>query len=115
MEKEGSEVSGLRLLKVLGARSGEGKGGGGVGSVPRGGRRWSGEGPGAAVGCAERPAVALARRAWAVALWPGGQQLGAKGREVVAASGVDRWGWQHSAAGAVLNRFKRIQICPNFD
>jgi hypothetical protein len=29
MEKEGSEVSGLRLLKVLGAQSGEGKGGGG--------------------------------------------------------------------------------------
>jgi hypothetical protein len=35
MEKKGSEVCDRWLLKVLGARGGEGKGGG-VGSVPRG-------------------------------------------------------------------------------
>jgi hypothetical protein len=47
-----------------------------------------------------------------------GQRRCAKGRgenEIAAASGTERWDRQHSAVGAVLNRFKRIQICPNFD
>jgi hypothetical protein len=40
-----------------------------VGSVPRGGRRRRGEGPGVAIGSAEWPAVALDRRAQVAALW----------------------------------------------
>jgi hypothetical protein len=60
MEKKGSEVGDRRLLKALGARGGEGKGG--VGSVPRGGRRRSGEGAGAAVSSAEWMAAAPAVR-----------------------------------------------------
>jgi hypothetical protein len=72
MEKkmeEGSEVGGLRLLKALRARGGEGKGGGGVGSVPRGGKRRSGEGPDAAINSVEWPAMAPGHRARAAALW----------------------------------------------
>jgi hypothetical protein len=57
MEKKGSEVGDWQLLKALGAWGGEGKGGG-VGSVPCGGRRRSREGPSAAVSSAERPVVA---------------------------------------------------------
>jgi hypothetical protein len=119
MEKKGSEVGDRRLLKALGARGGEGKGGG-VGSVPRGGRRRSGEGPGTVVGSAERLAVALGHQAWVAALWhdrggrrgtidsaraadrrnraaagPGGQWRSAGGRggsEAVVASGTDRQG-----------------------
>jgi hypothetical protein len=68
MEKKGSEVGGRRLLKELGARGGEGKGGG-VSSVPCGGRRRSREGPSVAVSSAERPVVAPDHRARAVALW----------------------------------------------
>jgi hypothetical protein len=43
---------------------------------------------------------------------PSGQRWRAKGRggnEAAVASGADRWDQQHSAAGAVLNRFKKVQ------
>jgi hypothetical protein len=59
MEKKGSEVGDWQLLKALGAWGGEGKGGG-VGSVPHGGRSRSEEGPDVAVGSAEQPVVAPA-------------------------------------------------------
>jgi hypothetical protein len=49
---------------------------------------------------------------------PSDQWQCVKGRgenEAMVASGADRRDRQHSAAGADLNRFKQIQICPNLD
>jgi hypothetical protein len=127
--REESAAWRLAPLEAAAREAGEGWGpGGGGGSTPGGGEKQK-RGPGVwRRGLHDTDAVAPGRSdsggqrtthgrgRLPSGVGPGGQRRCAKGRggsEAAATSGADRQDRQHSAAGAVLNRFKQNQKYSN--